>query len=176
MTMMNVTHLKRRGILAMFVLAAWGARAADDYLPFVGPPPLRFAMIPAPVEAPTNPVPSRPLISGAAEPTLQKQLNDTQPVASAASGTTTNAPSMTAADSVEKNPSVENRAGLLTPSLPLSAPDDLSNVSPGMLVNFFKPLGGRRDKGQAEVYVPVPMDFTPPVAPPVQSRATYKTE
>lgn len=142
--------------------------SAEDYLPFVGPPPLRFMISP-----PTGDVPVKPLLPPAAAPTNAPTMptpmapvdTNTAPVAAF-----TNA----AAPLSLHNPPAHSEAETLQPELTLPA-SELFTISPEMLLDYFKPVGIGTNGARGTIYAPVKVGFTPPVSSaPGKSSATYQ--
>ncbi len=66
--------------------------------------------------------------------------------------------------------------GITNPAFPGSTANDLLNITPQMLVEYFRPVIGAPNSAGLSVFVPV--QFTPatPAAPGPASSATYRTQ
>ena len=154
-------------MILVCALAPPEARGGDAYLPFIGPPPLRFEtaapgaspaakMLPA--NSPSSPATNAMVSPAAAVPAATKAV---------AAATT----------SVETNSTAA--AGGQSTGQPMIVPlpvNDLTVVTPRMLADYLKPVAGAGREG-ALAASPGKINFQPPTPQPeLQSRATYKTQ
>lgn len=66
--------------------------------------------------------------------------------------------------------------GVTNPAAPGSTANDLLNITPQMLVEYFRPVNGAPNSAGVSVYVPVPFTPATPAAPGPSSSATYRTQ
>ena len=161
-------------LLAPMVLTVCVARGGA-YLPWAGPPPLRFAAAPhakffswRPPALPaiqTNPPPASSL-----QP-LEKGGNPAVPPPSASEKTVPNLnlPSAGAAEVPTNSLPAEN-----VPASPPNAANNLLNVSPEMLLDYFQSTDALSDSTNARA--PERVIFVPPLPfPAISSQATYES-
>ena len=166
--------------LILALAAGWPAGIwAADYLPGVGPAPMRQETAASPAARPQWKLLSlRDLVNPpATAATNAVARNDTNaaalPGASLTPATNVTLISTAPTDSVDTN--FDNV--LFPPDLFSPAPADSPLISPRTLTAFLKPDSGGTNTGTAGVVVPVEVGFTPPVAaPPAQSRAIYQSQ
>lgn len=162
-----LTRLLAAAWLLAAVAAASGAKARSAYLPTTGPTPLRFEV--ALVK------PAAPALA-AAEPSPAEKPEEITPAVAGPSPA--NPPAdihYSAGEAVPPTDApAESESAYPSPSHPLAEHPLI--VTPQMLAEYFKPVGGTNAPG-VSVVLPVPVSFTPPTdQPQPRSRATYKTE
>jgi hypothetical protein len=170
---------------ALAVLLGHSSFATEAYLPRVGPVPLRFAPIISnrlilPPLAMSDKELNRP--SPMPAKTNETTVADIGPLNNAAAQTVIQArsPANTGMDPAGLHPE---------PIISPGSANDLLNISPQMLVSFFKPnaantnsYGGSNGSGHppgpgTEVVVPMEFGFTPPVPKASgSSQATYRSQ
>ena len=156
-------NLQQVGWTFVFGVVLLEARG-EDYLPCVGPTPLRFEMVMAHGQS-SFALPS----SNAVVKTSDTNANPA--MANSASGT--NMPSLVAGETDEK--AFVDLDASSNPVVLQPLADGLLNVTPQMLVDYFKPVDGTNSTGV--VVLPEKVGFLPPVMPGANpSRAVYKTQ
>jgi hypothetical protein len=174
------------GKLTVFLLAVPGwAASVNDYLPSVGPAPLRFAEPAPPLSALTLAVPQPALRE---LPSIAEKTNSTgsaSPVALETAKTNVlvtvaapvTVPPVTAttnqvATIVTAQPPMPPPGPILAPMLKPYMGGSEPQVAPIMLIKYFKPECSNTDT--VEAVVPMPVNFVPPPPSPIpSSTATY---
>ena len=168
------------GAIIAGLFATQEARVVGEYLPIVGPPPLRFQAVI------TNDFVFNLEPSEAAEEPVETSNTVAQPDAPAVNVTNIIAVS----NSISLSSAETNQASVVTDETnnyetPVISPDssssasDLLTVSPQMITEYLQPAqkargwNNRRNQDTA-VFVPLDMQFAPPTTnAPVQSEAIY---
>jgi hypothetical protein len=174
------------GKVTVFLLAVPGwAASVNDYLPIVGPAPLRFAEPAPPLSALALAVPQPALRE---LPATTEKTNLTGLVAPIAlEAAKTNAlvtvvaplPQPPATATTNQATTLVTTRPPIPPPGPVPAPQSMPpmgssepQVTPIMLIKYFKPESS--STGTVEAVVPVPIGFVPPLPGPIpSSTATY---
>jgi hypothetical protein len=157
----------RRLTIAIVTLAlcvAHQTRAINAYLKETGPSPLRFSLaaaVPASLALPDS------LVERSTATNTTEVASPSTPSAE----TNAVAAQQSSASVVPGNAAIQTTTDPQNSSSPTPSASDMLVVSPQMLTEFFKPVGGGTNSS-GTVIVPVPVGFTPPSATP-SSRATY---
>ena len=150
-------------LVAVFSTASLDARDRG-YLAFIGPAPLRFAMV--------KPPKPRPIEQVTLPDAAKASIPSTQPEGSTNSVNTAQNPLvLTASETL-----ITTNAGSIERPQFIPA-DNMLSVTPSMLNELFKPADGATNQPGATMNSPSGMNFQPPGPnePPV-SRASYKSE
>lgn len=160
--------------LATLLALASAAQAGSAYLPLTGPPPLRFEV------AFIRPAALLPVV---ATPTIAEKIEEKKPAGTTPAATNlsekTSAPEELLHSGSETNPPPTAAFEVPTANsfAAHSLADNLLVITPQMLSEYFKPLGGSTNAGGVSVILPLPVGFTPPTEKnPPSSRATYKVQ
>jgi hypothetical protein len=169
------------GLLVLTELVV--AAGAKDYLPAVGPTPLRFA----PTTSPATPV-SWKLLNPPAGPTNNAiAANPADPAAGAAGGTNSVDTAFSpVAAATNQNPIFSYGVGfddtnyvdlLIAPEVLNLPPANTPLITPQILAEYLHPEPHAAASRSVGVLVPVEVGFKPPVAAPTaESRAVYKSQ
>jgi hypothetical protein len=171
-------HWRLAGVIFAGAVVLREARGGVAYLPFIGPPPLRF-------QAVVTPAKSSAVKLVLAEPRVTESTNAVLTNAVAAPPPAVPKPAAAVAvvvslpvtnNAVSSAPlAAENPTKPAAPAvLPIPA-DNLLSITPQSLAGYFVP-GGGRNAGGMTLAVPVKVDFVPPPPSGIESRAEYKVQ
>jgi len=172
-------HWRLAGVIFAGAAVLREARGDVAYLPFIGPPPLRFQTVVTPAQPPSArlvlPEPratesTNAVAAGGGVPLPAAVSKPAQAVVEAVSLPATNN-AVSAAPAAPKSSEIS-----ATPAVMPIPADNLLSVMPQMLADYFVP-GGGTNAGSIVVAAPVRVLFVPPSPQSdTESRAEYKVQ
>jgi len=159
--------------------------SARDYLPAIGPAPMRYGT-PPPSDTPVtwkelNPVPATNEDTNAPSPTVPAVTNTvsaaTNTVAAVVVPKSVDTNETLIASSAANSNETNFVSQLIPPEILTLAPANAPMVTPQILADYLQPGPVGKNPRGGGILMPVDVGFNPPVAAPApESRAIYKSE